>query len=197
MRDWKGDAGFILYGNNRKTDSANNDYYATEPKATELLLKHEQFSKRIWEPACGEGHISKVLMANGYDVTSTDLVDRGFSKESLDFLQSSPPASLNASFDIVTNPPYSQAQEFCEYALELVRPGGKVAMFLKLTFLEGKKRRALFERFPPQTVYVFSSRVCCGKNGIFEPSRNAVAYAWFIWQKGYTGAPKIKWIDEV
>lgn len=180
MRDWRGDAGFIVYCNNRKQDSAENDYYATEPKATELLLRRERFSQRIWEPACGEGHIAKVLIAKGYEVTSTDLVDRGFGKGNVDFLHSIQPCQLGSLFDIITNPPYSRAQEFCERALDLVNEGCKVAMFLKLTFLEGKKRRALFEKHPPQTVYVFSSRVCCGKNGIFDPSRNAVAYAWFI-----------------
>lgn len=197
MRDWRGDAGFIVYGNNRKQDSAENDYYATEPKATELILRRERFSQRIWEPTCGEGHIAKVLTANGYEVTSTDLIDRGFGKGNVDFLHSVQPYQLGSSFDIITNPPYSQAQEFCEHAIDLINDGCKVAMFLKLTFLEGKKRRALFEKHPPQTVYVFSSRVCCGKNGTFDPSRNAVAYAWFIWEKGFKGAPQIKWIDEV
>jgi hypothetical protein len=65
-----------------------------------------------------------------------------------------------------------------------VPEGNKVAMFLKLTFLEGKARRELFKRYPPKTVYVSSSRLECGKNGIFKKDP-AVAYAWFVWQKGY------------
>ena len=32
-----------------------NDYYATEPKAVELLCQLEEFDKNILEPACGEG----------------------------------------------------------------------------------------------------------------------------------------------
>ena len=64
------------------------DYYATDPKAVEMLLELEQFSPVIWEPACGEGHISKVLQAHGYQVISTDLVYRGFGDpEPLDFLK--------------------------------------------------------------------------------------------------------------
>lgn len=64
------------------------DYYATDPRAVEMLLKLEQFSPVIWEPACGEGHISKVLQAHGYEVISTDLIYRGFGDpEPLDFLK--------------------------------------------------------------------------------------------------------------
>jgi hypothetical protein len=42
-------------------DREPNDYYATDPKALEKLLKYESFDKNIWEPACGEGNLSKVL----------------------------------------------------------------------------------------------------------------------------------------
>ncbi len=100
--------------------------------------------------------------------------------------------------DIITNPPYKYAKEFVEHALDIVDYGRKVAMFLKLTFLESKSRRTLFEKYPPKRVWVFSERVQCAKNGDFEKYKNsgatAVAYAWFIWQKGYTGQPTIGWI---
>ena len=73
---------------------------------------------------------------------------------------------------------------FVEKALETVPPGNKVAMFLKLTFLEGQGRRSLFRDRPPQTVYVSSARLQCGKNGEFT-GKSAVAYAWFVWRRGY------------
>lgn len=60
------------------TEREINDYYATEPKALELLLDIETFDKNVWECACGEGHLSKVLEARGYNVRSTDLIDRGY-----------------------------------------------------------------------------------------------------------------------
>ena len=59
-------------------ERAANDYYATDPQAVEMLLALESFAPLIWEPACGEGHISKVLTANGYEVISTDLIYRGY-----------------------------------------------------------------------------------------------------------------------
>lgn len=73
--------------------------------------------------------------------------------------------------------------------------GHKVAMFLKLTFLEGKARKQLFQKYPPKTIYVFSSRVCCGKNGVFDRKNNAVAYAWFVWEKGFQGDPIVRWVN--
>lgn len=54
-----------------------NDFYATEPKATELLLEKETFNKNILEPCAGKGHIRDVLVSHGYDVTATDLIYRG------------------------------------------------------------------------------------------------------------------------
>lgn len=100
-------------------------------------------------------------------------------------------------FDIITNPPYSKAREFVEHALEIVEDGHKVAMFLKIQFLEGKARRALFDKFPPKVIYVSTSRLHCAMNGDFEKyaKSNAICYAWFVWEKGYTGDTVIKWIN--
>lgn len=170
------------------------DYYATDPKAVEMLLELEQFAPVIWEPACGEGHISKVLQAHGYEVISTDLVYRGFGDpEPMDFLKE----TLDGfEGDIITNPPYSVGLEFVQRALESVRPGGKVAMFLKVQFLEGQKRGAFFKDTPPRTVYISRSRLACYKNGDMSAKpESAIAYAWYVWEKGFTGDPVIKWFN--
>lgn len=191
MADWVGNAS-VRNCNVRSQDAEPNDYYATEPRATELLLELEKFNHNIWEPACGEGHISKVLEAHGHDVLSTDLVDRGYGLGEVDFLEAE---NDGTSTDIITNPPYKYAKEFVEKALEVVQTGDKVAMFLKLTFLEGKGRRDLFRDNPPLRVYVSSSRLRCGKNGVFETGSNIAAYAWFIWQKGYHGPCELRWFN--
>lgn len=167
-----------------------DDYYATEPKATQLLLDVETFNNKILEPACGEGHMAEILKSRGYDVTAVDKVDRGYGMVG-DF--------FNCEYfigDIVTNPPYKYAKEFVEHSLKIIPEGNKVAMFLKLTFLEGQARRKMFVTYPPKIVYVASGRLSCAKNGEFEkyPS-SAAAYAWFVWQKGFKGNPIIKWIN--
>lgn len=195
-KDWTGNRASIFktLGASNHTDHERQreDYYATEPRATELLCKLVQFDGTILEPSCGEGHISEELKKAGYDVTSRDLVDRGYG-EVADFLAID---NLEWNGNIVTNPPYKYAQEFVEKALQIIPEGKKVCMFLKLTFLEGKSRKELFRKYPPKVVYVSSSRIKCAMNGDFDSiGSSATAYAWFIWEKGYDGDTIIKWFN--
>ena len=173
------------------SDREQHDFYATEPKAVELLLEEEQFQQSILEPCCGLNHITDVLRNKGYQVTTSDLIDRGVGAEVKDFFD-----YTHWYGDIVTNPPYSQAVDFVEHSLKIVEEGSKVAMFLKIQFLEGKKRKEFFKRFPPKYIYVASSRLRCAKNGEFDKyGSSAVCYAWFIWEKGYQGEPSVRWIN--
>lgn len=198
-KDWTGNKNSIFKtlaaSNHTDKDRELHDYYATEPKAAELLCELETFSPTIWECACGEGHLSEVLKTKGYKVLSSDLVDRGYGKGGIDFLN----CQTKFVGDIITNPPYKYAKEFVEHALEIITNGHKVAMFLKVQFLEGKARKELFEKYPPKKIYVSSSRLLCAKNGDFESMRkgggSAVAYAWFIWEKGYTGDTIVRWFN--
>lgn len=197
-KDWVGNRNSIFKilaaSNHGSSEREAHDYYATEPRAVELLLEKEKFAPVVWEPACGEGHIAKVLEANGYNVAATDLIDRGYGTGGVNFLHINSHGPVMC--DIITNPPYKFAKEFVEKALHMVEHGYRVAMLLKLTFLEGQGRRELLKIPPPETVYVFSGRVKCAKNGYFESvGSSAVSYAWFIWRKGYTGEPVIRWIN--
>ena len=99
--------------------------------------------------------------------------------------------------DIITNPPYKYAQKFVEHSLDLIPDGHKVAMFLKIQFLEGKLRRSFFNKCPPEVIYVASNRLHCAKNGDFVKYafNSAVCYAWFIWQKGYKGETLVRWFN--
>lgn len=168
-----------------------NDYYATNPKAVTMLLELEQFDKNILEPACGEGHISKVLVENGHNVTSSDLIERNYGKVK-DFFE-----YTHFDGDIITNPPYKYAQKFVEHSLDIVNEGNKIAMYLKVTFLEGKARKKLFQENPPKYVYVSSSRLGTARSGDFEKygETGAVAYAWYIWEKGYKGDTILRWFN--
>lgn len=195
-KDWTGNKAttFVTLGasNHSKDERAENDYYATDPKAVRLLLEKEKFNPYIWECACGEGHISEELKKHGYNVFSTDLVDRGYG-DVKDFFSFK--AQLRDKADIITNPPYKYAQEFVEHAMELVQEGCKVAMLLKIQFLEGKTRNELFKTYPPEKVYVLSQRVNCAKNGEFDKYKSsAVCYAWFVWRKSFKGSPTIHWL---
>lgn len=170
-----------------------NDYYATDPKAIPLLLNEESFADIIVEPACGEGHLSKALESAGKTVISSDIINRGYGSTSNFFERTEP---YKNGVDLITNPPYSKAMEFAEHGMDLLSNGQKMALFLKIQFLESEKRRKLFEKYPPKTVYVFTHRILCAKNGEFERfTSSATCYCWFVWQKGFKGDPVIKWIN--
>ena len=179
-------------GISRTAIRETNDYYATHPKAMEELLKYESFNENIWECACGEGNLSEVLKSHGYNVFSSDLVDRGYQDELLDFLSN----VREFEGDIITNPPFKYTTQFILKSLEAIPEGNKVAMFLKINYLSGKARyREIYSKFPPQRVYVFSGRVACSKNNAPEGFKNnAMDYAWFIWEKGKYSPTELKWI---
>ena len=177
---------------------SNRDFYATDPKTINALLEIETFSNNVWEPAAGTGNITKALEKFGYTVRSTDIVkyedNSGYKAEELDFLQN---RSKENSFegDIITNPPYSLAKDFVLKALSLITPGHKVCMLLRLQFLEGQDRYAqLFSQGRLQKVYVFTNRQVCSATNDFTVG-SAIAFAWFIWEKDYTGVPVIKWLS--
>ncbi len=155
-----------------------NDFYKTPPHCTRALLGVEAFPGAIWEPACGDGAISEVLKQAGHDVVSSDLIDRGYGHAGHDFLAE---RELAARF-IVTNPPYKFADEFVLHALAL--GAEKVAMLLRLAWLEGeRRRRKVFANHPPQRVWVFSGRPTLwnGSDPNARSSGGAISYAWFVW----------------
>lgn len=205
MKDWIGNnkSAYATLGasNHSELEREINDYYATDPKALEVFLERIkkddlELHKNIWECACGEGHLSEVLKKKGYEVLSTDLINRGYGNNITNFLTYEP--NFLYQGDILTNPPYKFAKEFVEKALKNIEENYYVIMFLKIQFLEGQARKELFKKYPPKYVYVNSKRQVCAKNGDFDKYANgtgtAICYCWFVWQKGFKGEPIIRWI---
>lgn len=201
-KDWTGNSNSIwkTLGASNHTDKErqNEDYYATDPIAAELLLQIEDLDKNIpiWECSAGENHLANVFKENGYTVRASDIIKRTETTEVLDFL-SDEVTEWNGN--IITNPPYSLASKFIEKAMNIIHNGNKCIMFLKLQFMEGKSRKKLFEKYPPKTIWVSSSRIMCAKNGDFQKMRegggSAVAYAFYVWEKGYKGDTIVKWFN--
>lgn len=177
------------WGTHSDYDRQPDDFYSTDPVAIDYLLKYESFDKNIWECACGNGNLSKRLIMNGYDVYSTDKYDRGFG-DVLNFL------TVDKKFDgdIITNPPYKIATQFILKALEL--SNRKVAMLFKINFVESIKRyEGIFKDNPPKKIMVFVKRINCYRNDDRNLGSSAVVYAWFVWDKEYTGKTVFEWID--
>ena len=176
-----------LLGIGDKENRQKDDFYATPPEAVEDLLKVEDFNGGIYEPCCGMGHISKLLESKGYEVESSDLVDRGYGTPRIDFL-----FEREQRDNIITNPPFKLATKMAEHSQMIARK--KTALFLKIQFLEGVERYELFKEFPPIRVWVFSKRVTTMKDGDESIRNGMFCLGWFIWETGYTGKTDLGWI---
>src|SRR5580704_477513 len=110
-------------------DLAGPDFVSTPAWATHALIDNEKFQGEIWESACGNGAMSKVLELAARSVQSSDLYRRGYGDAGVDFLE----AEWGAD-NIVTNPPYNSAEGFVRSGVRLARR--KFALLLRLAFLE-------------------------------------------------------------
>lgn len=192
--------GAKLAGGNPKNERVEDDFYATDPKAVEMLFNKYKFNEgRFLEPCVGNGNIANVIKKHykNSEVIGVDIVDRGYEGCIIsDYLAT----NFNKSFDnIITNPPYSLAKEFVEKGIEMLSDDGKMAMFLKIQFLEGEKRIEMFKKYPPRYIYVFSKRMATWNNGERLDSNGkkwatTMCHAWFIWEKGFKGEPVVRWL---
>jgi hypothetical protein len=182
-----------LAGKKNTGEREKDDFYPTPPKVTQALLDIETFEGDIWEPACGDGAMSEVLINNGFKVSSSDLFDRGYGNTGINFLDVTPKRKVS---NIITNPPYKLAKEFVEKSLECTT--GKVAFLLKLNFLESASRYPMFKSTPLKKVYVFSKRINFYEGTLESNKRSGVlAFAWYVWEHGYEGEPTIDWILDI
>ena len=188
MMDSNIEAGFRIVGANMRGDRQKDDFYATPSEATLALLDKEKFYGDIYEPCCGQGHISKVLIDEGFDVESTDLIDRGYGTPGIDFLM-----ETQQRTNIITNPPYGKlALAMAQHCQNIAT--SKTALLLKLSFLEGLQRKQFFLEKPPIRVWVFSKRMNLMKDGQQYKNGGMMALAWFVWKTGYQGKTTVGWI---
>ena len=201
--DWTGNSHttFSTLGasNHSSQERASDDFYETPAEGVTRLLDRPDLAPTtdafIWECAAGRGAISNVLTERGYTVRSTELRDRGFGETGVDFLKSERPETNGKPLVILTNPPFARAIDFVQHSLELLRDGESCYFLLRLSFLEGQKRKTFFETSNPEFVSVFGKRITCKRNGEEAFSKGgAVAFAWFKWIKGYTGKTVVEWI---
>ena len=201
--------GAKLAGGNPENSRVENDYYATNPKAVEMLLTNYTFDGRtILEPCVGGGHIVNTInnfFTNKREITCLDIVDRGYPNTIVqDFLT----WETDKKFEgIITNPPFSLAQEFIEKGMSLLTEetedtvNGQMAMFLKIQFLESAKRKEFFDKYPPKYIYVFRDRMATWNNGNkINPETGkrwatTFCHAWFIWEKNSKTEPIVRWLD--
>lgn len=177
-------------------DRVDDDFYATPHETTDAILNKEVLEGSILEPACGQGHISKLLHKYypNSEIVSTDLVNRGYGEGNIDFLT----YDFKRKFDnVITNPPFALAKEFIEKAISIAN--NKVIMFAKIQLLESQKRYELFQKYPPKYIYVFVERQNPWRDGspVDEKGKkwaSTMCFAWFVWEIGYKGESIIRWL---
>lgn len=171
----------------RFADLNGPDFFPTPAWATFALIDNESFRGDVWESACGDGAMSRVLEETGCPVASTDLFDRGFGDAGHDFLR-----PTRSADNIVTNPPYNCAEGFVASGVKHARR--KFALLLRLAFLEGANRaRTIFTECPPARVWVFSERITFYPKGVDPKGSGTTAYAWFVWDKEASGSTELRW----
>lgn len=175
------------------------NFYPTPPEATRALLSVEAFDGPIWEPACGQGHIAKVLAEAGHEVIATDLNNRGYGRHSIDFLRASADAFAPRAKHIVTNPPYGRglADDFIVRALAVTKKtGGKVAMLLNLASLAHERRTVAWKENPPARLFAVDG-VVCWPDAERKPPKHFLQhrYVWAIWEHGHKGPSAFWWLS--
>lgn len=175
---------------NRRLAKVETEFYVTPPWGTRALLARESFVGSITEPCCGSGTMAEVLKETGQIIHSSDLYDRGYGFTGIDFLQ-----SVASVPNIVTNPPYADAEPMLDVALRLARH--KVCFLLRTAFLESAGRyRRFYKDRPPQRIHVFSERLSMYLSGHAQDNGGTTSYAWFVWDRDCEEpGTQIHWIE--
>lgn len=181
-----------MIGADHAGEREKDDFYPTPPELTRALMAVEYFEGAIWEPACGDGAISECLKKATYPVVSSDLVDRGYGDARIDFLMEHQLRAPN----IVTNPPFKLAEMFWRHAIEM--GPAKVAFCLRLTWLEGLERAALFAVYPPSRVWVcpWRPRMQRGRLATKSDKGGMLAFAWFVYEREHRGRTQLGWLPD-
>lgn len=167
-----------LTAGGKKENRRELDFYPTPEECTISLMNFLKLQPcSIWEPACGNGSISRVLESYGHEVFSTDLFDYSYGTPEVDYLKFTPKLRCDA---IITNPPFNRSVEFIEKAL---LEADLVAMLLKSQYWHSKSRYDLFDSNPPAYVLPLTWRPN------FAPEKGSaptMEVHWTVWKKGDT-----------
>jgi hypothetical protein len=172
------------------------DDFPTPPWATRALIEHvlenkDELARMSYlEPACGEGHMAKVLREYFREVKAADLHDYGFGCIR-DYLAC--PHEKNACDWVITNPPFRLVEEFVLRSLPLARCG--VAILARTVLLESVRRyERIFRAHPPSKFVQFVERVPMVKGRLDEKASTATSYGWFVWDKAKLAPCQLTWI---
>ena len=170
-----------------------SDYYVTPQNQIESFLK--AFEKdcpvfltddlKILDPCAGGDALhdmsypAVIKRLYNYDVDTIDIRPDSRAVNKYDYLE----YSLEYKPDIIiTNPPFNQAIEIIETALDDVKDDGYVIMLLRLNFFGSKVRFPFFQKYMPLFCYVHHERMSFTDDG----KTDSIEYCHMVFRKGYT-----------
>lgn len=184
----------------REERRVNDSYYTPQPLAfavCQALVDHcgVLLARNIFEPGCGGGAFLRAAnfmwpnsILRGVDLQPTCNGPGVVEKRDLFGIQTWGEYSL-----IVGNPGFLQAEPIVRHCLDLLAPNGHLAFLLRLSFLAGQRRLALYEQHPLRYLIPITPRPSFTPDGKTDASE----YGVFVWQRGYTGPaeilPHIRW----
>ncbi len=180
---------------NRGSKRVEADFYATPIHVVEKFLKNHQLNlhKPLLECSAGNGNIIKTIDKQFY-TTRIDSVEIRKEEETKlnefcdnvyiqDFLSFVPDCNYGT---IISNPPFSIAQEIIEHCFDISSLNTEIIMLLRLAFLESKKRYDFWQKHPVSKLYILSERPSFTGKGT-----DATAYAWFVWDNDNSQSIKV------
>jgi hypothetical protein len=180
-------------------ERADADYYVEPRWLVEALLDVEPIVGNVLDPFAGGGSIVGVCLSRGLRAEGSDLYNRGFGRHPVDAF-----SITDMQDNIVTNPPFIESERAVEHYLPLVR--GCLCLLGRLNFLEAQCRHRLFDESPPSRVWVTSRRASIPPGNLAHPrdqfgainplpgKGGSTAFAWFVWDKAYTGKTILDWL---
>ena len=165
----------------RGTTREPKDHYDTPSYTIRSLLMNHDIQYPALEPCAGNMAIVDMLKTG--EVYSVDIDTNSHAIAHADYLR----WDVNQQYKtIITNPPFNIAIDIIKKALADVVDGGEVIMLLRLNFLGSQRRRSFWEDHPCKKIHVLSKRPC-----FINGKSDSIEYAWFIWERGYTGKTEI------
>lgn len=178
-----------------------HDFYPTgQPEAIRGLLAKDEDAivgcGSVWEPACGDGALVKVIRAAGIPCLASDLVDRGCPDAWVEDFFARPFAPARA---IITNPPFNLINardgqgRWLKHSLAM--PGWDyLALLLSWDWPAARANGLgdLLAAHPFSYCYLMRWKLDFTGEGS-PPQRNA----WFVWRRGWAGPSEFRFMDRV
>ncbi len=155
------------------------DFYPTEPRWTEVLMREVKFKGTITEPCAGDGAMVAVMQKHGYQVLASDISPRRPDIKEADALE------LVSADNVVTNAPFRGSFELIQHWRDVT--SGLVCVLTQMSFLESKVRSAYFQQHPPREIILVVNRMdVMGKKSQFP-------HTWIVWERGIDSPTTFKW----